>query len=469
MKLRSRPKPRARLNSRELKPYIPLVMDATHAAPLNSYCIITYGCQMNDHDSEIMAGILDARGMHPVKDESLADVVIVNTCVVRGGAEERALGRIGQMAGLKKRRPGMIIAVAGCMAQKDAGQLIARMPHLDMVIGTRDLYKLSSLIDEFNRTGESLVSIKDVDKPVFLDAFPVRRKHKIKALTTIMYGCGNLCSYCVVPQTRGREVSRPMSEIADEVRRLGDDGYKEVLLIGQNVNSYCHEGRDFADLLEALNGISGIERIRFITSHPKDCSDKLIEAVASLDKVCENFHLPAQSGSDSVLERMNRRYSAGHYLGLVEKIRQRMPGAAVTTDLIVGFPGETEADYEQTCELLERSRWDSAFIFMYSPRAGTPAAQWPDSVPLAEKKRRLQRCLARQEEISGGINRALAGQKLEALVESVSRRSARQLIGRARGGKCVIFDGDAGLIGKLVQVKITGSVPHTLFGSIDEA
>ena len=251
----------------------------------------------------------------------------------------------------------------------------------------------------------------------------MRRKHSLKALVTVMVGCNNFCSFCIVPKTRGREVSRPVGEIVDEVRRLADQGFVEVQLLGQNVNSYRHDGADFADLLEAINGVDGIRRIRFITSHPKDCSDRLIDAVASLDKVCDSFHLPAQAGSNRVLRRMKRFYTREHYLELLARVRDRIPRAAITTDLIVGFPDETEGDFEETYELLEAARWDSAFIFMYSPREGTKAAQWADSIPLEQKKHRLQRCLGRQEQISGEVNRALVGSTVEVLVESVSKRS----------------------------------------------
>ena len=351
-----------------------------------TYHLVTYGCQMNDNDSEIMAGILEAHGMSRVSGEEDADLVVVNTCVVREGAEDRAVGRIRQMAPLKRRRKGMIIAVAGCMAQKDGAQLLERLPHVDMVVGTRDLFKIASLVDRFVASGERVVAIEDIDRPVFLDAQPVRRKSGVKALATIMYGCDNHCAYCIVPRVRGHEVSRPLPEIVEEVRDLAWRGFREVTLLGQNVNSYSHDGRDFADLLEAIDALDGIDRVRFVTSHPKDCSDRLIAAMARLPKVCESIHLPAQAGSDEILKRMNRRYTREHYVALLGRIRQAMPGAAITTDLIVGFPGETEEDFERTAELLETARWDSAFIFMYSHRPGTPASRLDDTVPLGREE-----------------------------------------------------------------------------------
>jgi tRNA-2-methylthio-N6-dimethylallyladenosine synthase len=421
---------------------------------------------MNDNDTEIMSGILDARGMQRVQNEHDADVVLVNTCVVREGAEERAISRLSQYAALKRKRPGMIIGVAGCMAQKDGAALLERVPHADLVVGTRDLFKIGNLVDHIALNGERVVSIEDVDKPVFLDSQPVARNSGLKALTTIMYGCNNFCSFCIVPKTRGREVSRPLDEIVKEVHLLAEQGYQEVMLLGQNVNSYRHENHDFADLLVALHERSGISRVRFITSHPKDCSDKLIDTVASCDTICTNFHLPAQAGSNRVLRRMKRFYTQSDYLELVKKVRERVTGATISTDIIVGFPDETDDDFEQTYELLEQARWDSAFIFMYSPRAGTKAATWIDSIPLEIKKHRLQRCLGRQEEISGEINSACIGQRHQVLVESVSRKSEAELMGRTRGDKCIIFKGSSDLLGKVVTVEVTGSHPHTLFGEI---
>ncbi|MCX7717081.1 MAG: tRNA (N6-isopentenyl adenosine(37)-C2)-methylthiotransferase MiaB [Candidatus Sumerlaeaceae bacterium] len=431
-----------------------------------TFHIVTYGCQMNDNDSEIMAGILQARGMTPVRDETDADLVIVNTCVVREGAEERAVGRLASMAAAKRQRPEMIIAVAGCMAQKDGERILERLPMADLVVGTRDLFKIGALVDTVATTGERIVSIQDVDKPVFLDAHPVQRKSGLKALVTVMYGCNNFCSFCIVPKTRGREVSRPLREVVGEVRQLADQGYREVMLLGQNVNSYRHGGADFADLLAAVNEVPGIERIRFITSHPKDCSDRLISAMRSLEKVCENIHLPVQAGSNRVLRRMKRFYTREHYLDLLARLREQVPGVTVTTDIIVGFPDETDADFEETYSLVETARWDSAFMFMYSPRAGTKAAEWIDSIPLELKKHRLQRCIGRQEQISGEINAGYVGQTMEVLVESTSRRSDQELMGRTRGDKCVIFPGPASLVGSLVQVRVTASHPHTLFGQL---
>lgn len=430
----------------------------------STYHIVTYGCQMNDNDSEIMSGILEARGLRRVGSESEADLVLVNTCVVRDGAEERAVGRLASMSTARRITPGKLIAVTGCMAQRDGDAVLKAVPHADLVVGTRDLFKIGDLVDRAVETGERVISIEDVDKPVFLGEQPVRRKHDIKALVTVMYGCNNFCTFCIVPKTRGREVSRPLPEVVDEVRRLASMGYVEVQLLGQNVNSYRWNGADFADLLEAVNGVAGIKRVRFITSHPKDCPDKLLDAVAQLDKVCDNFHLPVQAGSNRVLRRMKRFYTKETYLDLLSRVRSRIPGASITTDLIVGFPDETEQDFDETYDLLERARWDSAFTFMYSPREGTKAAAWRDSIAGEQKKHRLQRCAGRQEIISAEINAALVGSVTEVLVEGLSKRNDSEVVGRTTGDKSVVFAGDAAMVGELVRVRVTSSHAHTLFG-----
>ncbi len=431
-----------------------------------TYCIVTYGCQMNDNDSEIMAGILEKQGLRRIENEQEADVVLVNTCVVREGAEDRAVGRVSSLSTVKRQRPDMVIGVTGCMAQKEGEQILKKLPHADLVVGTRDLFKIDELVKQAREQQGPVIATQDVDKPVFLGDQPVKRNHGQKAFTTIMYGCNNFCSFCIVPKTRGREVSRHPDEIVHEIDGLVRQGYSEVMLLGQNVNSYRHLGVDFADLLGLVNQIDGLKRVRYMTSHPKDCSDKLIDAVASLDKICTNFHLPVQAGSNRVLRRMKRFYTRDEYLTLVQKVRERVPGATISTDVIVGFPDETDEDFEETYQLLEESRWDSAYIFMYSPREGTKSAQWEDSIPAEAKKHRVQRCIARQEIISGEINHQYIGQRLSVLVESVSKKRENEVLGRSMGDKCVIFPGDSSLIGTEVNVEIVDSHPHTLFGRI---
>ncbi len=430
------------------------------------YCIITYGCQMNDSDSEIIGAMLAARGWERVSGEAEADVVLVNTCTVRRSAEQRALGRISQLQRLKQLRPEMIICVCGCLAQQQGQELLRRAPYVDLVVGTRDLARLPQLLEEVDSTGKKIVATDSLERPVQYEA-PIVRPAQLKALVTIMYGCNNFCSYCIVPYVRGREVSRPKPEIIAEIRdRVSTGGCKEVLLLGQNVNSYCNGDVDFPDLLAEVAQIEGLERIRYITSHPKDASLKLIEQVAELATVCENFHLPAQAGSNRILERMNRHYTREDYLGLVGEIRSRIPHAVISTDLMVGFPEETEADFNDTMELVEQVRWDSAFMFMYTPRPGTRAAQWEDSVPMELKKERLARLIQRQEKISEAKNQALIGHVEEVLVEGYSKRSRKQMMGRTRGDKVVIVPGDEQLIGRIVSVRISGASAHTLFGEL---
>lgn len=435
-----------------------------------SYHIVTYGCQMNDNDSEIMAGILEARGLVHVPTPEEADVVVVNTCVVREGAEDRAVGRIAHIVAQKRRGTDKVVIVCGCMAQKDGERLFDKLPHIDMVIGTRDLFKLNSLLDCYLETREPLVAIEDIDKPVFRGIQPIRRTSGVRGLVTVMYGCNNFCTFCIVPHTRGREISRPVSEIVAEVQHLAEEGYPEVMLLGQNVNSYYDKERraDFADLLAAVNEVQGIKRIRFVTSHPKDCSPRLIAAMASLEKVCESIHLPVQAGSNRVLRRMKRFYAKEDYLALVSELRARMPEIAITTDIIVGFPDETDVDFQETYDLMQQVRWDSAFMFMYSPRPGTKAAEWLDSVPLETKKRRLQMCIELQERISAEINGRLCGTTQKVLVESVSKRNEFELMGRTRTDKAVIFRGPTSLIGQEVVVRITETFPHTLRGELVE-
>jgi tRNA-2-methylthio-N6-dimethylallyladenosine synthase len=376
------------------------------------------------------------------------------------------VGRLNSLRTLKKQKPNMIVGVTGCMAQKEGEQVSRKVPLADLVVGTRDLFKIGELVDRAAVSRDPIIATGDVDKPVFLQDQQVRRKHGLKAFTTIMYGCNNFCSFCIVPKTRGREVSRPRTEVVAEIEQLVQQGFKEVMLLGQNVNSYTHGGDDFADLLCAVHEVPGMERIRFITSHPKDCSDKLIDTVAALPKLCTNFHLPVQAGSNRVLRRMKRFYTRDHYLDLVGRVRERVPNATISTDVICGFPGETEEDYEETFTLLQQARWDSAFIFAYSPREGTKSAEWEDSIPEAEKKRRVHRCIQEQEKISGEINTRYVGTTQQVLVESVSKRRDYEVIGRTVGDKCVIFKGGEELIGELVDVRITESHAHTLFGAV---
>jgi tRNA-2-methylthio-N6-dimethylallyladenosine synthase len=438
---------------------------------VNTYKIVTYGCQMNAYDSELLAGILEARGLRRVEEDSEADVLLVNTCVVRGSAESRAMGRIDAMKRLKDENPERIIGICGCMAQRDGLSLVERAPHIDLVMGTHALSSLSAFLDRIRAGDGPVVCTNESDNPYETDAVPIR-KSDLRALVPIMVGCNNWCSYCIVPVVRGRERSRPIDTIVDEVRALVDGGCREVTLVGQNVNSYHDGDVDFAGVLERVSAIEGLWRIRYTTSHPRDANARHLDAVERSDKVCDHFHLPVQAGSDRVLERMNRGYTREHYFALVREIRRRMPDAAITSDLMVGFPGETEEDYRQTLDLVETVRFDAAFTFLYNVREGTRAAEWPDDVPLDTKKDRLARLIRMQEGIQRERNEEWVGRTVEVLVEGRARRNDRDgcaahLLGRTTGDKCVIFEGAESDIATRVRVRIVHVSAHTLFGERD--
>lgn len=434
--------------------------------PSRKYAIITYGCQMNEHDSEIMSALLRNRGMEPVGNESEADVVVFNTCTVRDGAESRAYGRVDSLKSAKRNNPDMIIAISGCAAQDRGLELLDRFQHVDLVIGTRDYVKIDQLVDEVERTGSRFVSIEDLDKPLSLPVLPARRSG-LKAFVNIMFGCNNRCTFCIVPHTRGVEYSRPLDEIVAEARDLVARGYKEICLLGQNVNSYVDDRRnDFADLLHALDEIDGLWRIRYTTSNPKSARDRHIRAIAECGKVMENLHLPVQSGSDRVLRLMKRAYNRKRYHYIVDMYRDLCPGGGLTTDMIVGFPSETEEDFLQTMELAGQVRFDQQYMFMYSPRRGTAAAdEMVNDVPMQVKKDRLARLIELQEQISLENNRAEVGRVHEVLVEGPARRGD-DMMGRTRTDKTVVFPGDDALAGELVSVRITQGHAHTLRGEV---
>lgn len=425
----------------------------------------TYGCQMNELDSECIAGDLVERGLVPAADMETADVVVLNTCAVRDSAERKALGMLGLLARRKREvHPGLVLALCGCVAQARREGLFDTVPELDVVCGTRRIHRLADLVEEALDGGRRCIDVAEDGSPE-LHVETARRSSRVKAFVSVMRGCGNYCSYCIVPYVRGGEMSRPPEEIVREVGHLVEGGVREVTLLGQNVNAYgrgLSEGPDFAGLLELVGGVAGLERVRFVTSHPKDVGPRLIEAMAGLGPVCEALHFPAQSGSDTVLERMNRKYTRAHYLGLVDKLRERVAGIALATDLIVGFPGETDAEFEETVSLVERVRYDSAFIFKYSPRAGTAAAELADDVPLEVKKVRLQRLLALVDEVTGAKNRALVGRRMEVLVEGPSRKRADRYTGRTRCNRIAVFERCPELVGELVMVEVLDATPHTL-------
>ena len=425
---------------------------------------------MNKCDSEMLAGILAKRGYLRVDELQDADIVLLNTCSVRDTAERKVIGRLGRLKHVKRERPDVILGVCGCMAQSWGQQLVDDFPQVDIVLGTSRLAELPRLISQVRELGHAAVDISEA--PSKMDEAQTIRESSISAWVTIMHGCNNFCSYCIVPYARGRERSRSSWDVLDEVKSLAERGYKEITLLGQNVNSYgldTGESVDFADLLALIDRESdGIERIRFTTSHPKDVSPKLIDALANLPKVCKHFHLPAQAGSDRVLDGMNRGYTRQYYLDLARELKESVPGIAITTDLIVGFPGETEEDFADTLDLVRQVQFDVGFCFRYSPRRDTPAANMEDQLPEEVKMRRLYKLLEVQDGISMEKNQAMVGTRQEVLVEGENPRDETQMTGRTDTNKIVFFSGDAELIGKLVSVTITGAGNWSLRGEMCE-
>ncbi|HHY60398.1 MAG TPA: tRNA (N6-isopentenyl adenosine(37)-C2)-methylthiotransferase MiaB [Clostridia bacterium] len=436
---------------------------------IRNYHIITYGCQMNEHDTEVLSGILEQLGYQWTDEPEQADVVLINTCCVRERAENKVIGLLGELKHVKEKNPDVVIGVCGCMAQQPgmAEKLREKVPHVDLVFGTHNVHRLPELLSMAQAADGTIIEIWDKEQEI-VESLPLRRWNNIKGYVTIMYGCNNFCTYCIVPYVRGRERSREPQAIQEEVRAMARQGFKEVMLLGQNVNSYGKDlglGFDFADLLQSLDDIEGLARIRYTTSHPRDFTDKLIETIKNAKKVCEHFHLPVQAGSNQVLKRMNRGYTREYYLDLVKKIRQAIPEATITTDIIVGFPGETDADFEDTLDLVAQVRFDNAFTFLYSPRTGTPAAKW-EQVDEEVKKERFQRLLELQNRISWERNQELLGSVQEVLVEGVSKTNAERLTGRTRGNKIVVFEGSEELIGQLVQVRICEAPTWFLVGEV---
>lgn len=421
--------------------------------------IITFGCQMNEADSELMAGLLEGIGYECTDSAEEADIILLNTCCVRETAENKVWGLLGRLKKYKEHKPGLIIGVSGCMPQLAGvpNEIRRRFPFVDLVFGTHNRHELPAMIARIREGREKVHAVWE-KAPAIPDGLPVKRAPGIRAWVPVIHGCNNFCTYCIVPYVRGRERSRSMESILREVRELAEMGYREVTLLGQNVNSYGKDLErkvDFADLLRAVNEVDGLWRIRYTTSHPRDFNDRMIEAVAACSKVCEHFHLAAQAGSNRILKRMNRGYTREYYLDLVARIREAVPAAAISTDLMVGFPGETEADFADTLDLARRVRFGQAFTFVYNPRRGTPAARMPDQVPHAVKSERIQRLIALQKEIALEQNRALEGQTLEVLVEGPSETDRNLMSGRCRTNKQVIFPGKREWTGRLVPVRIT--------------
>lgn len=444
------------------------------------YKINTYGCQMNVHESEKIAGILEEMGYTDCPQNASADVIVFNTCCIRDTAERRALGNIGVTKAEKKRNPDLILAVVGCMPQQDgvAESLKEKYPYVDIVLGTRNIAELKDEIEKV-KVGRARIKKRSDKKYRCFDTVqpenyleidektPQTRTSYPNAWINIIYGCNNFCTYCIVPYVRGREVSRDMNSVLDEVKKCVDEGYKEITLLGQNVNSYGNDVDDpnvnFANLLREIDKIEGKFRVRFMTSHPKDLNDDIIDAMASSSKICNNLHLPIQAGSDKVLANMNRRYDSAKYLDTIRKLRERMPDIGITTDIMVGFPTETEEDFQKTLEIVEKVRYSNAFTFIYSPRKGTPAAKM-EQIPYAVKQERIARLIKLQNKITKEISDTYIGKTFEVLCEDIAPKYDGMVCGRTEGGRLVTFEGTKDDIGKFFDIRISQSKSASLFG-----
>ncbi len=428
-----------------------------------SYHIVTYGCQMNAHDSEKLSGMLDAMGMSEAEDRTHADLVLFNTCCIRDNAERRALGNVYWLKEIKKNKPDLLIGVCGCMVQQPdmAERILKQYPFIDLAFGTHNLHQLPILLESLLTKHERVVSVTG-QETLIAEGVPTKRLTDYKAYITIMYGCDNYCSYCIVPFVRGRERSRKMDDILREAETLVQNGAQEIMLLGQNVNSYGDgAGESFPELLHQLDRL-GVPRIRFMTSHPKDLSDELINVMANGKHICNHLHLPIQSGNNEILAAMNRRYTRESYLQKAAALRKAIPGIGLTTDFIVGFPGETEAQFMDTVSLVREVGYDSAFTFIYSPRKGTAAAKLPGQIDKAVAKDRIQRLITAVEESTIATQQPLIGQDEQVLVEHLSKRDKSKVSGKGTRAMTITFDGSAEDIGKIIPVTITSAAANTL-------
>lgn len=435
------------------------------------YCVVTYGCQMNLHESEKISGILSGMGMSAVNEPENADVMVFNTCCIRDTAERRALGNIGKMKELKKKNKNLLIVVTGCMTQQNgfAENMKERYQYIDVILGTHNISDLENQIRIRLEKKKRVAAVLDTDGYIDDETTPVTRTSFPNAWVNINYGCNNFCTYCIVPYVRGRERSRDMKSIISECENLINDGYKEITLLGQNVNSYGNDVPDenvnFANLLREVAKIDGKFRIRFMTSHPKDLTEDVVKAIRDNDKICNNIHLPIQAGSNSVLKNMNRRYTREHYLGLIDMIRRYLPDCGITTDIMVGFPYETEEDFLDTMDIVEKVRFSTAFTFIYSVRKGTKAAEMPQ-IPYEIKQNRIKRLIARQNEITEEISKDYVGNVYEILVEGMQEKKNGYVVGRTESGRLVSAKGDESMIGEFKNVKITAVKNAQLLGEI---
>lgn len=437
---------------------------------MSKYHIITYGCQMNEHDSENIAGMLEALGHEYSETPEGADIVVMNTCSIRENADKRFFGMLGPFKNRKKEDKDFIICVCGCMPQQP--RIVEKIKEsfnwVDIIFGTQNIAQFPNMLKARIDTGKKQYAII-ANNPEVPEESVTKRVYKHKALINITYGCNNFCTYCIVPYTRGREKSRTLRDVKQEVINLVNDGVKEIMLLGQNVNSFKDTaGNNFAKLIRELDKIEGLERIRFMTSHPKDLSDELIECFRDCTKLCHNIHLPVQAGSDVVLKRMNRHYDRARYLGIIEKLREACPDITISTDIIVGFPGETEEDFQDTLSLCREVQYDSAFTFIYSPREGTPAAGFTDQIPEEIKHERFNRLVDVINESSLAKNRELLGHVVEILVEGRSKKDPDNYSGRTDTFKLVNFTSPKDVVGELVKVRITETKTFSLEGELVE-
>jgi tRNA-2-methylthio-N6-dimethylallyladenosine synthase len=433
------------------------------------YLIRTYGCQMNEHDTETIAGLLEGMGYTATEDKLDADIILLNTCAIRENAEDKVFGELGHLKTLKRERPELILGVCGCMSQEEAvvNRILQKHAFVDLIFGTHNIHRLPVLLQEAHFSKEMVVEVWSKEGDI-IENLPKKRSG-MRAWVNIMYGCDKFCTYCIVPYTRGKERSRLAKDVLDEVRELARQGYQEVTLLGQNVNAYGKDFTDntygFGDLLDEIRTI-GIPRVRFTTSHPRDFDDHLIEVLAKRGNLVEHIHLPVQSGNNEILKRMTRKYTREHYLDLVRRIRVAIPDAVLTSDFIIGFPGETEEQFQDTLALAREVQYDSAYTFIYSPREGTPAYDMVDDVPYEVKQQRLVRLNDVLNESAIAHNKKLEGQTVELLVEGESKHNAAMLSGRMRSNKLVHFEGDASLIGQRVHVRIEHAKTFYLRGTL---
>ena len=434
------------------------------------YYIETWGCQMNEEDSEKLSGMLKNIGYSRTEVKEEAGIILYNTCCVRENAENKVFGNLGQLKALKRKNPDLIVGVCGCMMQQEgmADKILKEFPYVNIVFGTHNAYKFPEYLNRVRTEGVQIKEIFNKEEEI-VEGLPIDRKSEVKAFVTIMYGCNNFCTYCIVPYVRGRERSRKSEDILNEIKELVKGGYKEITLLGQNVNSYgkgLEEDINFAKLLRMINEVEGLERVRFMTSHPKDLTDDVILAIKECDKLCEQIHLPVQSGSNSILKKMNRHYTREYYMELVNKIKNEIPGVSLTTDIIVGFPGETEEDFLQTLELVKEVGYSAAFTFIYSRRNNTPADMMLNQVDDADKHHRFDRLVKAVNENVVRLNKEFENQIVEVLVEGMSKNDETKFAGRTRNGRLVNFEGENIKAGDIVNVEITRAQPFSLLGKM---